>query len=209
MGDNMTDSNNTKNSSNTQDDTPQEDNTPQNGKKGRVRRVSKKQQDTELTDNETADNGMANSATESVAEASDTDNTSVDKTSVDETVLHARVEQVATGILDSVLGQTGMVASNASSTNSTEAGANQKPVNRRELAAIKARQMRLNSARAFLQTGKLINAKQRLFDILESAPDSTEADMALEMLLELAAHYETIGQSRWALDLYDDIARYG
>lgn len=187
-----------------QEDNSQEDNSQENGKKGRVRRVSKKQQDAELTDAELTDNETVDSATDKVNEASD-----ADQPSVDETVLQARVEQVATGILDSVLGQTGAVASNTTPAANAEASTNPKPVNRREIAAAKARQMRLNSARAFLQTGKLINAKQRLFDILDSAPDSAEADMALEMLLELAAHYETIGQSRWALDLYDDIARYG
>lgn len=126
-----------------------------------------------------------------------------------ETVLQARFGQVATDILGSVLSQAGVTdtATNHADTASNHTVHN--ALSRREVAAAKARQMRLNAARAFLSEGKLTNAKQRLFDILDSAPESPEADTAAELLLGLAAHYENIGQTRWALDLYDDLARYG
>jgi len=223
MGDDMTDSD-TDNSDNTTDSNSA--NTAGSTKKGRVRRVSKKQQPSESnTDNdtgnheagshetgnhETGSNAVDTHAVNTEADDAQTGDTANTHQVADGDVLQARVERVATGILDSVLGQTG-VTDTASMTEPAvhASNTNPKPINRRELAAAKARQMRLNSAREFLRTGKLINAKQRLFDILESAPDSTEADTALELLLELAAHYETIGQTRWALDLYDDIARYG
>ena len=196
--DNTSDTGNIDNTGNTQ-------NEADTGKKGRVRRVSKKQQNTETTDsNATEARGVAEAAGASQTPApKDTDNAG------DEAVLPARVDQVATDILGTVLAQTGVTDAVRDTEAVRDTSATTKPVNRRELAAAKARQMRLNSAREFLQTGKLINAKQRLFDILNSAPNSPEADTATDMLLELAAHYETIGQSRWALDLYDDIARYG
>lgn len=159
--------------------------------KGRVRRVGSNQ----LT-------GFNNTA-------SDLDHPQDAPQADSKAVLQARVEHVATDILASVLSQAGVTdtATNHADTASNHTVHN--ALSRREVAAAKARQMRLKAARAFLSEGKLTNAKQRLFDILDSAPESPEADTAAELLLGLAAHYENIGQIRWALDLYDDLARYG
>lgn len=169
---------------------------PNGTTKGRVRRISEKKQDAETTHNTATDN-----VTNRVDDTDTNESESAVDTMHDET-LQAHVEQVATGILDGVLGQSGIV--NAAKNNPPA----QQPLSRGELAAARARQMRLNMAREFMKTGKLLSAKQRLVDILDSAPHSAEADVAIELLLELAAHYESLGQSRWALDLYDDIARY-
>lgn len=196
----------------TQDNTQDE---PNSTTKGRVRRISKKEQNTET--NNTANNNLTNDVDDTDTDDTDTDDTDTNEpegvastttteTANDETdeTLQAHAEHVATGILEGVLAQSGIV----NTVKDTDNLSAKKLLSRRDLAAARARQMRLNMAREFMQAGKLLNARQRLFDILDSAPNSPEADAAIELLLELAAHYESLGQTRWALDLYDDIARY-
>jgi len=180
---------------------------PNSTTKGRVRRISKKEKTPETTTNDTthAVNETATKDTNTNG-GKDTDTNESESTvgPMDDDTLQAHAEQVATGILDGVLGQSGIVNNIREADNPTA----KKSIGRRDLAAARARQMRLNMAREFMKAGKLLSAKQRLLDILHSAPNSSEADAAIELLLELAAHYESLGRTRWALDLYDDIARY-
>ncbi|MEM7735787.1 MAG: hypothetical protein AAF267_08340 [Deinococcota bacterium] len=166
-------------------------------KKGRVRRVRKNQPE------------VQEDASEVTSEAADTSNpdtqedasvTSANVASVETVAAMATnlVEDMIDDVVDTVAGRTAEPAQQPAP----------QPLNRRQLAATKARQMRLTTAKDWLNQGKLTNAKQRLFEILASAPNSAESAEAEELILDLAARYEASGKSRLALELYDKLARY-
>jgi hypothetical protein len=164
-------------------------------KKGRVRRVRKKTTPT-LVD--TSTNIAADQDTQDTHQANAT-------ASEESAVVPAAMAQALTAnLIEDVIED----VADATTTPAHAPDVSPAPINRREFAAARARRMRLTSAKDWLAQGKLNSGKQRLFELMASAPSSPEAAEAETLLLELAARYEASGKSRLALQLYDELARY-
>ncbi|MEM6429156.1 MAG: hypothetical protein AAF708_07935 [Deinococcota bacterium] len=169
-------------------------------KKGRVRRVRKKQTPSDAADAvnvDVTDTG-----------ASDDDASSGNEADVRETISEVASEPTSNLVEDMIEHVVDNVVDSVAAKARQQSSQGLKGLNRRELAAAKARQMRLKSAQAWLNQGKPSSAKQSLFELIASAPSSAEAAEAETLLLELAARYEANGKSRLALELYDELARY-